>query len=111
MWAAILNIILGLWVMASPAVLTLQAPLSSSQYITGPLIVTFSIIAVSDLNRGVRRLNLLFGLWLICSVFIFESPTQMTALLIGATGMAVAALSFFTGKTKGNYGGGWRSLF
>lgn len=111
MWAAILNIILGLWVMASPALLQLERPLATSQYITGPLIVTFSIIALSDLNRGVRRVNLLTGIWLLVAAFLFDAPTLTDALLLGGTGVLVAVLSFFKGKTTGGYGGGWGSLF
>jgi hypothetical protein len=110
MWAIIINILAGLWVMASSAVLGLTESAADNNYIAGPLIVTFSVIALWDINRSVRYCNVPIGLWLAVSAFIL--PIQGTAVWSNiVAGILVATLSFVPAASKKRFGGGWKSLF
>lgn len=109
MWAIIINILVGLWVMASPAVLGLTGSAADNNYIAGPLIVTFSVIALWDINRSVRYCNVLIGLWLAVSAFILPlgAATLWNNIIAG---ILVGALSFVPAASKKRFGGGWKSL-
>ena len=111
MWATIINILLGLWLMISPALLPLEKAASDNNYIVGPLVLTFAIIALWEVNRSVRFFNMLLGIWLVVSPFVvgFQSSLAIWATVL--SGALIAGFSFVKGSIKRNYGGGWRSLF
>lgn len=111
MWAAIINILLGLWLMASPALLQFNKAASDNNYIVGPLVLTCAIVALWEVNRSARYLNMAAGVWLAVSPLILNiQPTDAIWSTI-LSGVLIAAFSFVKGSIKGQYGGGWRSLF
>jgi len=111
MWAAIINILLGLWLMVSPALLQFEKAASDNNYIVGPLVLTFAITTLWEVNRSVRYFNIAAGAWLAVSPFIlsFQAADAIWSTVI--SGVLIAAFSFVKGSIKGNYGGGWKSLF
>jgi hypothetical protein len=111
MWARILNTGLGLWLMAAPAVLGFtDSPAATNHRIVGPLVVTFAFVAIWQVTRALRRINLASGLWLLAAPWIFGFPTDATvnAMVCGA---AIAALSLVQGTRDTSFGGGWRVLW
>jgi len=111
MWAAIINILLGLWLMISPGLLQFEKAASNNNYIVGPMVLTFAITALWGVNRSARFLNVATGIWLAVSPFIigFQSPVAIWITVL--SGVLIAGFSFVRGSIKRNYGGGWRSLF
>lgn len=111
MWAPIINILLGLWLMFSPALLQFEKAASNNNYIVGPLVLTFAIITLWELNRSARYFNIVAGVWLVVSPFIigFQSPTTTWITIL--SGALITGFSFVKRSVKRNYGGGWRSLF
>lgn len=110
MAAAIVNILLGLWVMIAPAMFDYNEEASNNSYVIGPLVITFAITSIWEVNRNIRYANVLAGLWLAASPFVLEYSgfARYNHLF---TGIAIAALSFIKGKIENRYGGGWKSLF
>ena len=111
MRASIVNIILGLWLMISPALLRLQNDAANNNYIFGTVILTFAIIALWEVNRSVRIFNLIPAIWLTVSPFILELPVPLTLWSTALPALCIAGFSLIKGSIKKNYGGGWRSLF
>lgn len=111
MIARILNIILGLYIMVSPALFPYNQALSNNNHIAGPLIITFAVIALWDINRQVRLANVVTGSWLIISAFIFSAPATLYLIMQGAAGLLIIVLALIKGKVVHQYGGGWRSLW
>lgn len=111
MVARILNILLGLYIMASPALFHYSQALSDNNHIAGPLIITFAVIALWDINRQVRLANVVTGGWLILSVFLFSAPAAIYLILQVAAGLLIIVFSLIKGKVVHQYGGGWRSLW
>jgi hypothetical protein len=111
MWATIINILLGLWLMFSPGLLQFEKVASDNNYIVGPLVLTFAIIALWELNRSVRFLNIITGVWLIVSPFMLGFQSSITIWIIILSGALITGFSFVKRKIKRNYGGGWSSLF
>ena len=111
MRAAIVNILLGLWLMISPALLHFEKAAANNNYIVGTLVLTFAIMALWEVNRYARFFNIAAGGWLIVSPFIlnFQSTDAIWSTVI--SGILITAFSFVKGSIKGKYGGGWKSLF
>ncbi len=109
MWARIAVVIIGIWLMAAPAVLGYGQPASTNDRIFGPTAAAVAIIAISEVTRPLRRVNLVMGLWLLIAPFVlgYEAPSLINSIAAGA---GITALSFLKGKVKQSFGGGWRSL-
>ena len=111
MWAQIINIIAGLWVMIAPQLLSYGDNATDNGHITGPLIVTFAITALWDVNRQARWFNIPIGTWLLFAPWILDynqTPAIVSDML---SGMVVILCSLMKGRINNRYGGGWRSLF
>lgn len=111
MWAALINILLGLWLMIAPSVLPLERAASNNHYITGPLVITFAIVALWEVNHSARYLTLAAGAWLVFSPFVLGFESSAAVWSTETTGLLLAGFSLVKRKIKGSYGGGWLSLF
>jgi hypothetical protein len=111
MWTAILNIILGFWLMIAPSVFKMNQVTSDNNYIIGPLVITFSVISLWDINRKAIRANILLGIWLLVALFLFDFTKTIAFFSNGACGSFIILFSSIKRKALGKYGGGWKSLF
>lgn len=109
MWAQILSILAGLFIMITPNLFDYDKALSNQNFITGPLIITFAITAIWEVNRNARWLNILVAAWLIIFTVIYGNGQVIYPNIISAS--IVIILAIIKRKGKGMYGGGWRSLF
>lgn len=110
MWAQLTNILIGLWIMISPVMFYADKTAANNQHITGPLIITFAVIALWEINRNVRLVNILMGIWLIVSpLFIHFDNAMIWSNIIA--GVLIIIFSLVKRKRKTKYGGGWKSLF
>src|SRR5436309_3272808 len=110
MWPRIVNIIIGIGLMITPTVLKLEKTAADNNHITGPLVITFAIISLWEINRNVRWFNMATGWWLILSPFLLNLSASVTKIDVSA-GIVIAILSLYKGNIKNKFGGGWRSLF
>lgn len=111
MWAATINILLGLWLMISPYLLHFEKTASNSNYIVAPLVLTCAIMALWEINRSTRYFNVAAGAWLAVCPFILNFQAADATWNSIVSGILIAAFSFVKGTIKGKYGGGWKSLF
>lgn len=108
-WNLVISVLLGIWLMASPSILNIQGGLAISNYIEGPMIVAFSIIAFAEVFRSIRYLNILFGLSLLLAPWISSGSTLPGICNNIALGILVIALSFRRGAISERYGA-WEKL-
>lgn len=110
MWARLINIGIGIWLMAAPAVLGYGGVASNHDRIVGPLLASFACIALWEVTRPLRWVNLLLGGWMLLAPWIlgFGPTATVNSLLAGA---AVAGLSLVRGTLSHRFGGGWSSLW
>ena len=107
-WNLLLSIVLGVWLMFAPAIFQTTGLAADSNHLVGALIVTFAAIAIAEVGRAVRFINILFGAWLIASPFLLSGFTT-TAMITGiAAGGALVVLSWPLGKIRRRYGS-WQS--
>ncbi len=103
-WNLILTALLGIWLMAAPSVLNITGHLATAQYIAGPLMIAFSVVAMSEVFRAVRFVNILLGLILIGAFWLWPEASfgaRGSALLVG---LAALVLSFRRGPIGERYG-------
>ena len=113
MWPHLINALVGIWLMFAPDKLGLDQDASTRAYILGPIIAAFGIISCSQVTRGVRRILLLAGVWLIVSPWIWgewraETPSATNNIICGTV---IAIVSLFRGKITQQFGGGWKTLW
>jgi len=112
MWAQLISTLVGIWLMAAPQVLGYAGSRAAADnhHVVGPLVATFAVIALWQVTRPLRWLNLLLGLWLIVSpIILSHPPVAMAHSVVG--GAVVVAMSLIRGRLNKRYGGGWSQLW
>lgn len=106
----VINTGLGLWIMASPAVLDYGRPESINDYVLGPLIVSFAFISIWSATRECRWVNVVLGGWLAISTFFLPYPLYgaVNAILAGCL---IVLWSIPEGRHRKAFGGGWRRVW
>lgn len=111
MWAQVIVIISGVWLMVAPEVFGFDKSISDNAHIVGPLIATFAIVALSECTRNVRFFNLPLTAWLILAPWILQYNNSTAVINDYAVALLVAGLSFVKPKRKNRYGGGWPAVW
>lgn len=102
-WNLWLLMFTGMWVMASPGALEFSGTLAYSNQLTGAVAVSFAIISMSEVTRALRYADILLGLWVALSPWIFASPP--VAVWSGViAGILLMLLSFPRGSIEGRRG-------
>lgn len=111
MWPRICNVILGLWLMAAPAVLGYGGAAHANDRIVGPLVLSFAFIAISEVTRSLRWANLPLGIWLLIAPWPMDFPTKslVNDLIVGVLIVIFASIAGPPVKTR--FGGGWRAIW
>lgn len=103
-WNLLLSIGLGGWLMLAPSVLGITGAAAHSNHLVGALIVTTAAIALADVGRATRFINILFGAWVIIAPWILDGATTASTwggVLVGAL---VILLSLPRGPVGERYG-------
>lgn len=88
------NLILGAILFISPRIFAFSAgPESQSAYISGIVIVVFSIAALASFAVWEEWLNLIVGLWVIVSPWLLGFPNTTAMTVSVAIGVLVVALA------------------
>ena len=97
--------------MAAPSVLGMEGTGADNDHIVGPLIATVAITAIFENTRNLRRLNMLFGAWLLLAPWVLNFETTTAIISHMATGALIIGFSLVRGDIKERMGGGWSSLW
>jgi len=99
--------LIGAWLMAAPDVLGHDGGIADSDRLVGSLVVTFALVALAEVARPLRLLNVPLGAWLLVAPWILGASAAVTAsgMLAGA---AVIVLSLPRGSIV-ERSGGWET--
>jgi hypothetical protein len=111
MWAQILNIMLGIWLMAAPRLLDYNGLAADNDHIIGPVVTSFAIIALSGCTRAVGKYNIPLGAWMVVAPWVLGYDTDISIVNDSGTGILILMFALFKRKTNQQYGGGWLQLF
>ena len=103
-WNLVVSAAVGLWLMFAPSVLGSTGTAAHSDHLVGALIVTAAVIALADVGRAVRFINVLFGAWVIVAPWLLGGATTGSTLSGIIAGALVILLSFPRGKIGERYG-------
>uniref|UniRef100_C6E1D0 dTDP-glucose 4,6-dehydratase n=1 Tax=Geobacter sp. (strain M21) TaxID=443144 RepID=C6E1D0_GEOSM len=107
----IFSLMVGVWLMAAPAVLGYSGHAAVNDRICGPLIVTFATTAFWEATRGLRFLNLLLGFWLMIAPLLLYQVGWVYAVNSVFCAFVLIFAGVVPGKRVHTFGGGWPSLF
>ncbi|MBC5993476.1 SPW repeat domain-containing protein [Pontibacter cellulosilyticus] len=105
-WNLVVIMAIGALLMLAPALLQYSGTMADNHHVTGALMITFVIIAMSEVARPLRYIFILFGIWLVASPWILGSGEGAAMWSSIASGVLVIALCFPRGKIedkRGNY--------
>ena len=110
MWMHLLPALAGIWLMASPAVLDYADPARANDRIIGPIVASLAIIALWEIMRSLRWVNVILGAWLLIVPWLLghTSDARWNSLAAGAL---VLGFSLAKGERTHPFGGGWSSLW
>ncbi|HKJ79784.1 MAG TPA: vitamin K epoxide reductase family protein, partial [Prolixibacteraceae bacterium] len=104
-WNLFVAIGIGLWFMFSPSVLGYTGKLADSNHLVGAIIIAMSIIAMSEVVRSLRFVNILLAAWLIASIWIFGYTGSAVLWSQLIAGIVLIAVSFRKGVINDTHGG------
>jgi hypothetical protein len=110
MWPQVINAVLGVWLMAAPAVLGYDGAGRISNLVVGPIAATFAIIAIWEVVRPLGKVNIALGSWLIVAPLLLDHESMIPVINSFVVGVLMIALAIASGKTSAKFGGGWASL-
>ena len=96
---------LGVWLMFAPSVFGSSGGAADSDHLVGALVVTFAVIALGEVVRAVRFINVLFGAWIIASPWLLSGTTTGATWSDVIAGALLIVLSLRRGKVRERYGG------
>lgn len=105
-WTLIVSSLIGMWLMFTRLAFGTSDAMANSDHVVGALVVTISIMAMAEVGRPIRFINILFGLWLVAAPWFLEGVSSNLAtwnsMLIG---LALIALALPRGKISNAYAG------
>ena len=108
--AQVAGLVLGVWLMAAPAVLNYAgSPASDLHRVAGPVIASLGLIAMWEATVGVRWPNALLGVGLALAPLLVAHVQAATVTGVSA-GVLLASVTPIGGGTRHRIGGGWWSL-
>jgi hypothetical protein len=104
-WNLLVSALIGLWLMAAPALLGSRDLSAGNDYLAGPLITVVAVIAMAEVLRPGRYVNVILGLWLIAAPWFLAGANAATIWNDGISGFALILLSLPLGPVRQRYGG------
>jgi hypothetical protein len=99
---------LGAWLMFTPLIFGTTVAMADSDHIVGGLVITVAIIAMAEVARPLRFLNIAFGLWLVAAPWLLSGvPSAFATVNSVIAGLALVALSLPRGRRSGEHYGNW----
>jgi len=95
---------IGVWLMLTPWLLGSADTVAHSDHLVGALIVVAAMVALADVGRAVRFLNVVFGAWVIAAPWLLAGATPASTWTNAIAGVLVILLSLRRGPVPERYG-------
>ncbi|GAB3555127.1 hypothetical protein GCM10027343_43720 [Noviherbaspirillum agri] len=105
-WTLVASSVLGVWLMFTRLTFDTSGTMANSDHLVGALVLTVSFIAMAEVGRLLRFINILFGIWLIAAPWFLEGISSGAAtwnsILVG---LVLILLGLPKGAIKSSYAG------
>jgi len=109
-WTLTTSALLGIWLMFSRLVFGTAPPLADSDHLVGALVFTIAVIAMAEVGRALRFINVLFGIWLVVAPWLLAGGSATSALAGVLVGLVLIGLSLPRGRRSREHYGSWDRL-
>jgi hypothetical protein len=106
-WTLLASAVLGASLMFTRLLFDTAPPMAHSDHLVGALIVTVAVMAMAEVGRTLRFINVVFGLWLVVGPWVLEGASTFASWVGVAAGIAVIALSLPRGTRSREHYGSW----
>ena len=103
-WNLLLSAAIGAWLMFAPAALGSAGWAAHADHLVGALIVTAAVIAMADVGRATRFVNMLFGAAVLAAPWVLGGATPESRMSDVIAGTLVILLSLRRGPVGERYG-------
>lgn len=103
-WRLLIAAGIGAWLMFAPDFFETTGTASNGDRLMGALAVTFSLIAVAEVGRILRFLNILFGAWLLIAPWVLDGFVRGAQWNDVVAGLALILVSISCGRIRERYG-------
>jgi hypothetical protein len=109
-WTLLVSAAIGVWLMGAPPVFGATGAAADGDFLVGPLVAIVAVIALAEVARGLRFLNVAFGLWLVAAPWLLGGATTGSTANDVVAGLALIGLSLPRGAVRERYGGWQRAI-
>ncbi len=106
-WTLVASALLGASLMFTRVMFDTVPPMADSDHLVGALIVTFAVMAMAEVGRPLRFVNVAFGAWLVAAPWLLGGASTLASWVGVLIGVAVVALSLPRGKRSDEHYGSW----
>ena len=106
-WTLVASATLGIVLMFTRLLFGSVPPMANSDHLIGALIVTVAVMAMAEVGRPLRLINIAFGLWIIVAAWMLEGASVIGSWANVVIGLAVILLSLPRGGRSGEHYGTW----
>ena len=105
-WTLLLSIAIGVWLTFTRVSFNTGGAIANSDHLMSALVVTFSIMALAEMGRAIRFLNIPFRIWLVAAPWLLGGAASLPAAWKGViSGVLVVVLAIPRGAVKNSYAG------
>ena len=106
-WTLVASSALGAFLMFTRIFFDTSGAMADSDHLVGALIVTFAVMAMAEVGRCLRFVNIAFGLWLMMAPWVLSGASTFASWVGVLIGLCVVLLSLPRGKRSDEHYGGW----
>lgn len=110
MWLRICSIILGIWLLVSPALLSASPDVAALDRIAGPVAIVVAVLALRDVTRAARVANMLIGIFLLIAVPAARDVTTVDYVNASVVGWLLIIFALPRGTRHTRVDGGWWAI-
>nr|WP_298111392.1 vitamin K epoxide reductase family protein [uncultured Pseudomonas sp.] len=108
-WNLTLLCLIGVWLMCTRLIYGTAGAMANSDHLMGALLLTVSVLAMAEVARPLRWLNIPIGLWLLTAPWILAGSGLGAAIGSMIAGVLIVAASLPKGPIRHRYAG-WSEL-
>lgn len=103
-WSMTASVLIGVTLMFSRITFDTSGMAANGDHLIGALVVTFSIMALSEVGRPLRFANIIFGAWLIPAPLLLTGYSGLGAAASITAGILLILLALPVGPIRSHYG-------
>ena len=103
-WTLLASIVIGILLMSTRLLFGTSGAAADSDHVVGSLVVTVSVMALGEVVRPLRFINIAFGAWVIAAPWIVGGYSGIAAAASVLFGALLIWLAFPRGAINSHYG-------